>query len=83
MSHTLPIIVSDTGATAELVDHSNGYLIEKNSVPELKKAILSFYNLSHDEKRSLGQRSYQKVCARFTWKQVATDHMELFKSFEL
>jgi len=42
MSYKLPIIVSDTGATAELVDDSNGWLIEKNNVDQVVISVISF-----------------------------------------
>ncbi|HET6244682.1 MAG: glycosyltransferase family 4 protein [Bacteroidetes bacterium] len=79
MSHKMPVVVSDVGATAELVDDTNGYLIKKNNVGALKKAILSFYHLPAGEKEILSQKSYQKVKSGFTWEQVAKKHVELFE----
>ena len=82
MGHGLPIIVSDVGATAELVDQSNGYLIEKNEVDRLKKAILDFYILSKEEKKTFSKNSYQRVHDNFTWQKVADRHMEVFSRIE-
>ena len=79
MSMGLPIIVTDVGATAELVDTSNGYLIEKNQVEALKLAILSIYELSTNEKKALGNRSRKKVEEQFTWPIVAQQHYALFQ----
>lgn len=80
MAHALPIIVTDVGATAELVSSSNGYLIKKNNVAELKKAFASFIDLSDSQKKKLGQNSLKKVHNHFTWPKVAKKHYQLFKS---
>lgn len=79
MTHSLPVIVSDVGATAEQVDKSNGYLIERNNKKALKKAIVEFVNLSSEEKKIMGKNSLQKVKNNFLWKVVAQKHDELFK----
>ncbi len=79
MSKSLPIIVSDVGATAELVDESNGYLITKNSVVELKQAILDFYHASAEEKTAKSESSFQRVKDNFTWKIVAQKHLDFFQ----
>lgn len=79
MSYSMPIIVTDTGATSELVDSSNGHLISKNNIEELKKAIISFYNLSIEERNILGNISLVKVKNKFTWNLVAKKHLELFE----
>jgi glycosyltransferase involved in cell wall biosynthesis len=78
MSYKMPVIVTDVGATRELIDKSNGFLIEKNNVAAFKKAILDFLNLSYQEKLQLAERSFEKVKAGFTWKRVAEMHLELF-----
>lgn len=80
MAAGMPVIVSDTGATAELVDSSNGYLIETNSVRALKWAIQSFYQLTEDERRNMSLNSYKKVTASFTWPEIARQHLRLFSS---
>lgn len=80
MSKSQIIIVSDIGATAELVDHQNGHLIEQNDLEALKKAIKDVYHASVEDKRRMGKASYQRVKENFTWKAVAERHMELFKS---
>lgn len=79
MSYRLPIIVSNAGATPEIVDGSNGYLIERNNVGALKKAIISFYNLNPDEKRQLSESSYHKVKDHFTWGYIAEKYIEMFQ----
>jgi glycosyltransferase involved in cell wall biosynthesis len=80
MTRSQIIIVSDVGATAELVDESNGYLIKKNNVNALKDALLTTLNLSAAEKSSKSSMSYTKAVMRFSWPIVAEGHYELFKS---
>ncbi len=81
MAAGMPIIVSDTGATSELVNAENGYLIEKNNVRSLKSAIQQFFQLSNEQRQQLSKNSYQKLITKFTWQVVAQKHAELFNSF--
>jgi glycosyltransferase involved in cell wall biosynthesis len=80
MSTGLPVIVSDVGATAELVDRSNGCLIKKNSIPELKKAIIGFYNLDASSRQLLSDSSFNKVKERYNWPAVAAMYGDLFRN---
>jgi glycosyltransferase involved in cell wall biosynthesis len=82
MSYKLPVIVSDVGATAELVSSDNGFLIKANSVDELKAAIKKISSMSRSERKMLGEHSLRKVEDRFTWEKVAAMHMELFKEIQ-
>jgi len=82
MSFRLPIIVSDVGATAELVDASNGYLIEKNNKQQLKAAIKKFISLSAENRKNMADQSLYKVEQKFTWKAVAQQHLQLFNSIK-
>jgi glycosyltransferase involved in cell wall biosynthesis len=83
MSYNLPIIVSNVGATANLVDETNGFLIPKNNVEALKKSLVEFFNLSSESKNKLGQSSLLKVRRNFTWGKVANLHFELFSKIKL
>ena len=81
MATGMPIVVTDTGATSELVDNYNGYLIEKNNVRALKCAIQKFFQLRPEQRSELSKNSYDKVIAKFTWQEVAQKHAELFHNF--
>jgi glycosyltransferase involved in cell wall biosynthesis len=83
MSFGLPIIVSDVGATAELVDNTNGYLIQKNNVRELKTAIIDFYKLSEASKLKLSEASFQKVVNDYNWNTISKKYIEMFKKASL
>ncbi len=78
MCHYLPIIVSDTGATCELVDNTNGYLIPPGDVSQFKEALKDYYQLSALDKNTMSERSHAKVKANFTWNKVAAKHVALF-----
>lgn len=83
MTHGMPIIVTDTGATTELVNNKNGYIIEKKEFKSLKAAITAYYLLDEDKKKKMSDESYRKVSENFTWNVVARQHVDLFKSFSV
>jgi glycosyltransferase involved in cell wall biosynthesis len=78
MAYGMPVIVTDTGATTEMVNVENGYIIDKKSVDSLKNAILDFYNLDAGKRKQLSESSYSKVKNNFTWKIVSDKHIDLF-----
>lgn len=77
----MPIIVSDTGATAELVDYRNGALLEAGNIRALKTALQQMYSITPEERKHLSENSIEKVLSKFTWDKVAEKHLELFESF--
>lgn len=81
MGYGLPVIVTDTGATRQLVNDSNGFIIEKKNVASLKSAILKYVDLDAEERKKLSEASYNKMKNNFSWPIVAKKHYELFKSF--
>ncbi|MBL0340389.1 MAG: glycosyltransferase family 4 protein [Bacteroidetes bacterium] len=82
MAYGMPIIVTDTGATTEMVDTTNGYIIEKKDVQSLKNAILNYINLDPEKRRSMSETSYSKVKNNFTWKIVSEKHLQLFSKIK-
>ncbi len=80
MAYSLPIIVTDTGATTEMVDDNNGYIINKADVTSLVNAIVQFYQMNPTKKKQLADYSYKKVHDNFTWSVIAQKHYELFKN---
>jgi len=80
MGYSMPVIVSDTGATAELVGPDNGFLIPAGSVTALKQALMQFHALPTAAKAALAARSHAKVIERFTWPKVAEAHVDLFRT---
>jgi glycosyltransferase involved in cell wall biosynthesis len=78
MTYSMPVIVTDVGATLELVNSSNGFIIEKNDPESLKEALLKFYHLTGVERKSLSEQSYLKVKDNFTWPVVTGKYKDLF-----
>jgi glycosyltransferase involved in cell wall biosynthesis len=79
MRNYLPIIVSDTGATGELVNSENGYLIEAGNVDSLKKAIVDYFECSAAKKDEMSRQSFDRFNSNFTWEKVALKHLEVFE----
>jgi glycosyltransferase involved in cell wall biosynthesis len=79
MVRARPVIVSDVGATAELVDSTNGILIPPGDVHELHRAVLSMEYRTPHERRQLGIAGRQKVEVRFTWNAVTGAFVRLFQ----
>ena len=82
MSYGMTTIVSDVGATAELIDENTGYLIEKKNSEALVFALEKYFHSDEILKKELGQNSIQKVRERFTWQQVAKAHVQLFNELK-
>ncbi len=71
MARARPVMVSDVGATAELVDDSNGRLLPKGDADALYQAIRWFIELPVESRRAMGRASWERVRERFTWPAVA------------
>ncbi len=79
MAHGMPVIVTDTGATTEMVDASNGIIIEKKQVSSLKKAIINFVESNEQVRRERSRASYERVKNNFSWGKIAGLHVALFE----
>lgn len=79
MARGLPILVTDVGATRELVDDSNGQIIPKHSPHAIAAALDRLRDLDSADLAALGAASTRKVMERFTWDRVADAHVELFR----
>jgi glycosyltransferase involved in cell wall biosynthesis len=71
MAHARPSIVSDVGATAELVDHTNGRLLPKGDVDALFCAVLELASLPASARAGLGRAAWRKARDKYTWHTVA------------
>ena len=79
MTYSLPVIVSDVGATAEQVDSNNGYLLPRNNKKALKDAITDFVSKTEEERNKPGKASLKRVKEKFLWEIVAQKHYDLFQ----
>lgn len=78
MVHAKPIIVSDVGATAELVTPHNGYLLPPGDAGALYDAVVAFAERRADIHAQMGQYSRQRVVERFSWPAVTKQFEALF-----
>lgn len=77
MARCRPILVSDVGATAQLVDASNGYLLPKGDARALFKAIVDLLARDRQERLSMGMTSYERARDRYNWPVVAERFIDL------
>lgn len=82
MARGLPILVTDVGATRELVDDTNGRIIPKHDPAAIASALRGLKGMSRPEFESLGAASIRKVQERFTWDKVADAHVDLFRRLQ-
>ncbi len=80
MAHAKPIIVSDVGATAELVSPHNGYLLPPGNANALYNAVIAFSQRTPEVREKMGLYSYERVKERFSWPAVTRKFIELFRS---
>ncbi|MCI4668423.1 MAG: glycosyltransferase family 4 protein [Bacteroidia bacterium] len=80
MVHGSAVLVTDVGATRELVDESNGEIIPKNDPAYLKEALYRLYALGGEAWASIYHASKEKVKKNFTWEAVARKHTDLFQA---
>lgn len=82
MARAMPIIVTDVGATRELVDEQNGFIIDKQDAGDLAEKMKGFLEMDPATYGSLSRHSLAKFKARFTWEAVAEAHLELFREVQ-
>lgn len=79
MAHAKPIIVSDVGATAELVTPHNGYLLPPGDAGALYDAVVAFAERRADVHAQMGRYSRERVEERFSWPAVTKQFEGLFE----
>lgn len=78
MAAAMPVIVTDVGATLELVSAENGRIIEKNNAQDLYDAMRQFIEMDPEPLSQLAHASRQKFLQSFTWQAVAQQHLAAF-----
>ncbi|WP_406657592.1 glycosyltransferase family 4 protein [Methanolobus sp. ZRKC2] len=76
MASGLPVIVTDTGGTAELVN-GNGTIVPAKSPSELKGAIAKYYK-NPDLKNEHGAKS-RKIAEKLTWNEVMKGYLDVYR----
>jgi glycosyltransferase involved in cell wall biosynthesis len=79
MSRGLIPIATNVGAVAELVDSTNGFIIEPKDVDAVRKTIESALVLNQDEALQLSTQSIHTIKSKFTWSQISAETLENFQ----
>ena len=79
MAQARPIFVSDVGATAELVNMHNGYLLPAGDPGALYDAIEEFLTRSGEVRMKMGAYSRRRVEELFSWRINAHKFASLFE----
>ena len=82
MARAKPIIVSDVGASGELVSPHNGYLLPPGKADQLYSAVLAFASRSPEVRAKMGAYSYARVKEVFSWPVVVMGFEKLFAEVE-
>ena len=77
MACGLPVIVTDTGGTKELVS-ANGIIVEKKSADALYNALLKL-STSPDQCIEMGKKS-RKIAENMSWNNMAEQYYELYQA---
>jgi glycosyltransferase involved in cell wall biosynthesis len=79
MARGLPVLVTDVGASKELVDSTNGEIIPKRDPGSLADALERMRDLGPSGRKVLGDAGLRRVRTRFEWDHVADGHARLFE----
>lgn len=83
MARARPVIVSDVGASGELVSPHNGYLLPPGDAEQLYNAVLAFAHRSPEVRTRMGAFSFDRVKEIFSWPVVTERFVKLFEDVAL
>ena len=78
MARAKPIIVSDVGASGELVNPHNGYLLPPGDAEALYQAVVAFAGRTMEVRAKMGVYSFTRVNELFSWPAVVKRFEALF-----
>ena len=76
MASGLPVVVTNTGGTDELVD-GNGLVIEAGDQDGLARAVIEL--LTDEKKRQVFSKRSRENAIKFSWENVARTYMDAYK----
>lgn len=79
MAQGRPVIVSDVGATAELVDSGNGFLLPPGDADAFHAAVQRFAALPPEQLSAMGAAAFHRAREHFAWPGVTRRYLELFR----
>lgn len=71
MARSRPFIVSDVGASAELVNGRNGILVPPGNEPRFREAVLRLLALDDAQRSAMGMEGRALAEQRFSWASIA------------
>ncbi|MDQ3192351.1 MAG: glycosyltransferase family 4 protein [Bacteroidota bacterium] len=77
MASGLAIIATDVGAVCEMVNESNGWLINAGKETALKNAMISAINTANKDLMRFKYNSLEKVKSCFLWNRIGQETTEL------
>ncbi|MFW6110118.1 MAG: glycosyltransferase family 4 protein [Patescibacteria group bacterium] len=80
MACQLPVIATNTGGTAELVDESNGIIVEKRSSKEIAQALSTLYE-NKEQLKKMGKASRAKA-EKLGWEKIAEQYLQLYREID-
>lgn len=80
MSYGMPIIVTDVGATRDMVDDSNGTIIPKHSASAIASSMKQYIQMPREVLQQKAFSSRNRVSSHFTWDIVAKGYADIFRS---
>lgn len=79
MASSLAILATDVGAVNELVDDTNGWLIQAGNIDQLVQTLQAITNVDRHTLLKKQQASRTKMESRFTWDKVMEKTIEEIK----
>jgi glycosyltransferase involved in cell wall biosynthesis len=79
MSRGLIPIATRVGAVEELIDNTNGFLIEPKSIDAISTSIQAALELGQDEVLQLSTQSIHKIKSKFTWSLITAETIDIFQ----
>jgi len=80
---SLPVIASDVGEIGEAVkNYGLGLTFEAEDAQSLREAILSFLNLTQEQKQEM-KRNLLRFALDHSWQAIAVRHVEVYRSLLL
>lgn len=79
MSRGLIPIATRVGAVEELIDNTNGFLIEPKSVDAISTSIRAALELGQDKVLQLSTQSIHKIKSKFTWSLITAETIDIFQ----
>jgi glycosyltransferase involved in cell wall biosynthesis len=80
MAHRLPVVVTDVGACAEVVQHGLSGLVVPPGRPDLLADALGELLKNPDKRAALGSAARQRIEEHYSIGAVAAEHLQVYRS---